>query len=107
MLLDIPGYELSEKIHESPRSLVYRGRRADGVPVIVKLLRAERPGPEETARFKREYELGRGLDLDSVVSPLAFERNKTRLAIVMPDTGAIALKALLEKRLDPSADGPG
>ncbi|HZI13099.1 MAG TPA: AAA family ATPase [Myxococcus sp.] len=98
MLLDIPGYELSEKIHESPRSLVYRGRRqADGVAVIVKLLRAERPGPEETARFRREYELGRSLDLDSVVTPLAFERNKTRLAIVMPDTGALALKALLAR----------
>ncbi|MCY1020391.1 trifunctional serine/threonine-protein kinase/ATP-binding protein/sensor histidine kinase [Pyxidicoccus sp. MSG2] len=98
MLLEIPGYALSEKIHESPRSLVYRGRRqADGVPVIVKMLRTERPGPEEAARFKREYEIGRSLDRESAVTPHAFERSPTRLAIVMEDSGAIALKSFLTR----------
>ena len=89
-----PGYEITTKLHETTRTLVYRGRRAhDGLPVVLKMLRLDRPRPEELARFRREYEITSGLGLDGVIRTHELLRHDGRLAIVLEDFGAEPLSA--------------
>ena len=89
-----PGYEITTKLHETMRTLVYRGRRVhDGLPVVVKTLRTDRPRPEELARFRREYEITSGLRLDGVIRTHELLRHEGRLAIVLEDFGAEPLGA--------------
>lgn len=98
-MITISGYELGEKIHESERSLVYRGKReSDGAPIIIKVLQKDHPTPDETARFKREYEITRGLPDNLVVTPFAVTRFKSRLALLMNDFGGIRLGVYMAGR---------
>lgn len=93
------GYEISDKIHESARSIVYRGhRRSDGARVIIKAQQNEHPTRDELARFRREYELVRVLSGECVVRQYSYERLGGRMAIVMADSGARALTLVLASR---------
>ncbi|GEM_PF-1349629 len=86
------GYNVAAVLYEGPRSVVLRCRQADGQPVVVKLLRCERLGPGEVARFRREYELSRQVSHERVVSASALGSHDGVLFIAMPDDGAAALR---------------
>lgn len=93
--MDTPRYSLDELLHTGPRSLVYRGRRlADGIPVVLKILRKERPTPTESARFRREYELLLSLTplCPAVVRALEMDTHEGRPALVMADAGGVSLR---------------
>lgn len=48
VMLNIPGYHITELIHQSNNSLVYRAfRESDRLGVILKLLRDSHPTPPE------------------------------------------------------------
>ncbi|SEL25207.1 serine/threonine protein kinase and signal transduction histidine kinase with GAF sensor [Stigmatella aurantiaca] len=95
----ITGYELKAQIHRSTRTLVYRARRlADGAPVVLKLLGEEYPSLEDVTRFKREYEIGRKVSGAGAVVVLGLEPVGNSWAIVMEDSEALTLRALLEER---------
>ncbi|MFB8791092.1 MAG: hypothetical protein U7123_20140 [Potamolinea sp.] len=58
-MITIPGYTITETIHESVKTIVYRGYREENEqPVILKIPKAEFPTLEETTRFKQEYTAG-------------------------------------------------
>ena len=79
-MLTIPGYQVQEKLYESSRSRVYRGRRAgDEQTVILKVLNKAYPSPEELARFKLEYEIVKNLTLDGVVRAYSLKQYKNSL----------------------------
>ncbi|HEX5753121.1 MAG TPA: AAA family ATPase [Archangium sp.] len=89
----IPGYQVGALLHASARSLLYRARRLrDEAPVILKLLRAERPSFSELLQFRNQYTITRGLQLRGVVSPLALERCHNGFAIIMADAGYVSLE---------------
>ncbi|HYO69559.1 MAG TPA: serine/threonine-protein kinase, partial [Archangium sp.] len=89
----VPGYRVGALLHASARSLLYRGRRLqDDAPVILKLLRAERPSFSELLQFRNQYTISRGLQLPGVVSPLALERCHNGFAIIMADGGYVSLE---------------
>ncbi|APR81149.1 High-affnity carbon uptake protein Hat/HatR [Minicystis rosea] len=98
-MLKIAGYVLADRIHLGQRAVVYRGRREqDGLPVVVKILHDEYPSAAAVARFEREFAIGRSLEGQGVVPFLAFEPVQRTFAIVMEDTGARALRGLLDTR---------
>lgn len=69
------GYQILAQLHESENSYVYRARRnADGLPVVLKLLRESYPPLERVAWFRREYEITRSLNLAGVVKATALAR---------------------------------
>jgi predicted ATPase/signal transduction histidine kinase len=81
-----------ERLFESSRSIVERARRhSDGLPVILKRPNAEFPSPDELARLRHEYRLGRDMAMDGVVTFLALERYRNSFAIVMEDIGGESL----------------
>ena len=94
-MFNTPNYRIIEQLHKK-NSVVYRARRnADDRPVILKILNRRHPAPEETARFKREYEIIRGLPVEGVVEAYAFEKDQGYLVMVLEDFGGTSLDRLL------------
>ncbi|MGB0385687.1 MAG: AAA family ATPase [Ardenticatenaceae bacterium] len=90
----ISGYNITEKLYESRRSLVYRATSADNQAVILKTLKEAYPAPETIAWFRREYEVTRQLDVAGVVDVYALERDQHRLVMVLEDFGGASLARL-------------
>ena len=98
-MFTISGYIITAQLYESAHSLIYRGwRKTDNLPVVLKVLRNEHPTPKELARFKREYEITRKLDVDGVIKVYALEPYKNTLLMIVEDFGGESLQRLLKSR---------
>ncbi|MCX4247851.1 AAA family ATPase [Paraliomyxa miuraensis] len=92
----LTDYELRDPIHESRRTIVYRGRRrSDDRAVIVKTHRADRPQPAAIARLRHEYGVGVALSGPSIIEYLAVEAQGHSVAVVTEDFGGVDLRALM------------
>lgn len=57
-MLEIPGIQTLNKIHENYISTVYRGiREQNQQPIILKLLNEDYPTPSEIVRYRQEYKI--------------------------------------------------
>lgn len=95
-MISIPGFTIDETLYESPCTVVYRARRLDAdLAVILKVLKEDFPQPEESTRYKHEYEITSQLDRSHLTRAygLAFVRNKPML--VFEDIGGVALRQLM------------
>ncbi len=96
-MIDIPGFQVEEKIYDSVRSVVYRAKQLEGDrPVILKTLKEEYPVPQEILRYQREYEITRRLNVAGIPRPISLERISNRLILITEDIGGRDLKALLK-----------
>ena len=92
-MINLAGYEITNQIHESNNSLVYRGlRKQDNQPIILKFLKLDYPMPASLVRYKQEYEITRNLDLESVPKTYSLERYQNSLVIIFEDCGGESLK---------------
>ncbi|MDJ0519305.1 MAG: AAA family ATPase [Trichodesmium sp. MO_231.B1] len=99
MMLNLPNYYLSKNLYQGTRTLVYRGQRNwDKKPVIIKVLRNPHPSFNELVQFRNQYIVTRHLEHPAIVQPLALERYGNSYALVMPDSGAIALSEYWQKQ---------
>jgi serine/threonine protein kinase len=100
--LTIPGYEITEVIHDGASTIVYRAvSQTQQEKVILKVLKAEFPKLEQISRLKHEYFVTENLDLEGIVKVLRLETFHNRLVLVSEDFGGQSLKAfLLDKELD-------
>ncbi|EGK84129.1 serine/threonine protein kinase [Microcoleus vaginatus FGP-2] len=87
-MINLAGYEITNQIHESNNSLVYRGlRKQDNQRVILKFLKQDYPMPASLVRYKQEYEITRNLNLESVPKTYSLERYQNSLVIIFEDSG--------------------
>lgn len=91
----ILGYEITELIHESLNSVIYRGV-SESRRVILKVLKAEYPSLEQVARLKHEYSIIESLDLPTVVRATSLENYQNSVVLVLEDFGGVSLKHYLE-----------
>jgi predicted ATPase/signal transduction histidine kinase len=77
-------YTISEVLHASSRSTVYRATREDGRPVVLKVLAPDHRA-HHRKRLKQELEIGRSLGERAAVRPLALETYEGLPALVMED----------------------
>ncbi|WP_428263618.1 AAA family ATPase [Haliangium sp.] len=95
-MLQLVDHELRERIYESGRTVVYRGRRReDGSDVIVKTHRHERPPPATIARLRREYEMGALVEGAGVIRYIGVEALGGNVAVVSEDFGGLDLRTQL------------
>ncbi len=95
-MINLAGYEITDQIHESNNSLVYRGlRKQDNQPVILKFLKQDYPMPASLVRYKQEYEITRNLTIESVPKTYSLEKYQNSLAIIFEDCEGESLKLLL------------
>ncbi|MEG4573323.1 ATP-binding sensor histidine kinase [Microcoleus sp. N3A4] len=98
-MINLAGYEITNKIHESNNSLVCRGlRKQDKQPVILKFLKQDYPLPASLVRYKQEYEITRNLQLESVPKTYSLERYQNSLVIIFEDCGGESLKLWLDSQ---------
>lgn len=97
-MIAILGYQLFAKIHKSTRSIVYRGQRQDGQPVILKFLNKDYPTPEEIAKYKLEYEISRNLNIPGIIKSYCLEKYNNSLAIIFEDFGGESLNKLITQQ---------
>ncbi|MEA5477123.1 AAA family ATPase [Pseudanabaena galeata UHCC 0370] len=88
----IDGYQLTALLFEGMRTLVYRGTRlADGLTVILKMLRSDRPSVDDLLQLRNQYIISKDLSLVGIVQPLSLETYGNGFVIVMADEGYISL----------------
>ena len=94
----VSGCIVAEKIHESPHTLVYRGRRRrDDLPVILKILNSEYPTSGERLAFQKEYEMTQTLEMEGVIGVYGLEKHMNTFAMLLEDFGASSLDFLIPK----------
>ncbi|MCT7982488.1 trifunctional serine/threonine-protein kinase/ATP-binding protein/sensor histidine kinase [Laspinema sp. A4] len=90
---DIPGYTLLEQLYLGSRTVTYRGiQQRDQQPVVIKLLRQERPSFAELVQFRNQYAIAKTLDLPGILQPLSLEPTGNSYALIMEDWGGVSLK---------------
>jgi len=92
----VAGYEVIAKLHESSRSLVYRGQRDDQRSSILKVMQAEYPSLEELGRYRLEYEIINRLNLAGVAQAYGLEPYQNGLVLVLEDFGGESLQRLMQ-----------
>jgi len=98
MMLNLPGYQETKQIYTGNRTVIYQGIRATPrQSVIIKVLRNPHPNLNELVQFRNQYIITRTLEHPTIVQPLALESYKNGYALVMPDSGAIALSEYWQK----------
>ncbi len=99
---DLPGYRIAEQVYKGAETEVYRGLHlVSRRTVMVKILAADYPAPEQVARLTHEYEVAKGLNIDGVVEVLGLERFRNSLALITEDFGGESLRELMDgERVD-------
>ncbi|WP_434688166.1 AAA family ATPase [Pseudanabaena minima] len=99
MLVNIPKYQVVEKIYESSNSQVYRGiRQQDNLPVILKVLNTEFPISQVVGRYKLEYEITRKLASNLVIHAYDLLQYQNGWVIVLEDIGGKSLAEILAQK---------
>ncbi|MFP4436730.1 MAG: AAA family ATPase [Chloroflexaceae bacterium] len=94
-MLTLSGYQITQQMYESSSSLVYRAHReADDRPVVIKVLQAAYPTPQELVRYRQEYAITSKLKLAGTIRAYRLESYQHALAIVFEDFGAESLTIL-------------
>jgi predicted ATPase/signal transduction histidine kinase len=95
-MIQTPGYETTEKLYESERTLIVRAvESASRRKIVLKILKEEYPGPRETAAFKREFDIGLKVTAENVIVFYALKKVNNRLMIVMEDFPGLSLEKIL------------
>jgi serine/threonine protein kinase len=91
-----PPFKITATLNKGGGASLLRAvRSSDRRPVVLKVLDPRRSRPRDLERLKREYELGKQLDVPSVVRPLALETHEGMPALVMEDFGGESLDHFL------------
>ncbi|NEN92641.1 MAG: hypothetical protein F6K48_28575, partial [Okeania sp. SIO3H1] len=73
--IKVANYQALELIHESERTLVYRGINLEnGQSVVVKLMGNEYPSFNELVQFRNQYAIAKNLEIKGIVKPYSLLR---------------------------------
>ncbi|HEY9614726.1 hybrid sensor histidine kinase/response regulator [Allocoleopsis sp.] len=99
MNLTIANYKIIEVIYEGSTTRVYRAlREPEPISVIIKTIKSEYPTIEQIARLRHEYKIMQSLDIEEIVKPLALERYKNGIALILSDFGGETLTKHVKTR---------
>jgi serine/threonine protein kinase len=95
----IHGFQITEKLHETRRSVVYRAiRTADHCRVVLKMLNSEYPTPRGLARYRQEYDILCSLSIPGVIQAYGLEKLGNTAMIVLEDFGGSSLSESFQRQ---------
>ena len=98
-LIDVPGLSLDLLVHQGCETDLFRGRRrADGVPIAVKVTHGDHPTFRQLARLRREHAILSDLHLPGVPRVLDILPYGRGLALVLEDLGPTSMADFLARR---------
>jgi PAS domain S-box-containing protein len=92
--MTIANCQILERICTTAGFDLYRGRLADGMPVLLKFL-AENADPVQSALLKREYLLLQSLNVAGIAKPLTLIDERGGPVLVLEDFAGDSLEAVL------------
>jgi predicted ATPase/signal transduction histidine kinase len=97
--MTIPGYQVSEKLYDGSRTLVYRAlRETDSLPVVIKLLKNPYPSFSQLVQFRNQYIIAKNLNFPGIIQTYSLEIYQNGYILVTEDFGGISLsKSMGEK----------
>ncbi len=82
----IQGYDIVQEIEATKWFSVYRGKtKDDAQTVMIKVLKTGNPTPAEIARFKKEYEIIKEIDIDGVLKIIDIHIQDGVAALILED----------------------
>ena len=97
-IIKIGNYQALELIHNSTRTLIYRGHNVEnGQLVIIKLMRNQYPSFRELVQFRNQYAISKNLEIEGIIKTYALERYENRYALIMEDMGDVSLAEYKKK----------
>jgi predicted ATPase/signal transduction histidine kinase len=91
-MINLSGYQITEKIYAGRKSIVYRGiRLSDSQPVAIKILNNPYPQFKELVLFRNQYAIAKNLELPGIIKPLGLENFGQGVALILEDFGGISL----------------
>jgi predicted ATPase/signal transduction histidine kinase len=98
-MLNFPNYRVHTLIHESDRTLVYKGVcQHSEKPVIFKILRNSHPTTDDIAEFDRQYEIAQKLNDPRIVKHYRLENHRNKCILILEDFGGISLRDYLRRQ---------
>jgi diguanylate cyclase (GGDEF)-like protein len=95
----LSAYKDLIQIHDGNNSRVYRARRVeDRRSLILKILKADYPTPNQLRRYRQEYHLTHQLQLPSIIKAYGLEEWQRTLVMTLEDFGGISLDQWLQQR---------
>lgn len=92
-IISVPGYCLIEPLYAGSRTIVYRAiRESDQLAVVIKVLQQAYPTFSDLLQFRHQYTIAKTLKSPGVVRPIDLESVGNSYALVMEDSGGIALR---------------
>ena len=97
-MVNIPGYNLGEKIYEGNKTIIYSGIRLnDGMPVLLKLLCAEYPNLYDVIKLKNGYELNQKIHSNNIVKIYDMENYEKTPVLILENFDGQSLRKTLNK----------
>ncbi|WP_239470281.1 sensor histidine kinase [Archangium violaceum] len=95
------AYTIVETLQAGSGTRLLRAfRNSDHQPVILKVIDSKRGRPQDLERLKHELEIGKTLDVRSVISPLALGTYEGLPVLILEDFGGEPLDHLLGSPMD-------
>ncbi|MFP4597385.1 MAG: AAA family ATPase [Persicimonas sp.] len=94
----IPGFELQERLYESPRTLVYRAWQPEEQrSVVLKILHSRYPSTRELVRYRHEYDVASHLCGPGIIRVHGLRKHLHGLLLIVEDFGGDSLAQVLER----------
>ncbi|WP_413175128.1 AAA family ATPase [Anabaena azotica] len=88
----IPGYQITEVIHVSTRTTVYRGENEKNqTPVIIKILNAQYPQIRELISLKNQFTITQQIEHPNIIKSYSIENYGNSYALILEDINGISL----------------
>ncbi len=109
-MLSIPGYQITEVLHTSALTLVYRAyREQDQCSVILKTLANEYPARKDLDRLQHEYALTQNWSGFALAQDLKYGlvrahdlvQHQNKLVLILEDIGGTSIRQLLDGQTMP------
>ncbi|OUL27603.1 ATP-binding sensor histidine kinase [Nostoc sp. 106C] len=87
-----PGYKISDTLHISTRSIVYRAKQIQSQkPVAIKILNTTYPQLKDLILLKNQYSISSYIDHPNIIKCYGLETYSNSYALILEDFGGIAL----------------
>jgi PAS domain S-box-containing protein len=97
-LLEFPGYEVLDRVHDGPTTAVYRVLRVrDGLAASIRMLKPQQATPLRLSRLVQEYEVLRSLKSDRILKAYDLETHGQSVWLVLEGYGGVLLSDLFEQ----------
>lgn len=97
-MLELAGYQNFKKITEGAQYVIYSALRNDAVPVILKVLKSDRPSPDMLALLYHEHEISHRLNMPGTIRVYDIIEQENQYALVLEDIQGISLSNFLQQK---------